>query len=150
MHVLVIGGTGFIGYHIVQQLLAKGHEITVLSRNPDKAKKLFSEHVHYYQGDLNFFRDIDFSRLFADIDVLIYAAGVDERETPKGDPYAFFYHENVTTCVNLLDKARDHGVKKSIVLGSIFSYIDELHPELELYVHHPLPHSAKATITGTG
>lgn len=137
MHVLVIGGTGFIGYHIVQQLLDNGHEVTLLSRNPDKARKTFANSVHYHQGDLGFFRDIEFASLFRGIDAVVYAAGVDERETPKGDPYAFFYHENVTTCINMLEKAREHGVKRAIVLGSIFSYIDELHPELELYTHHP-------------
>lgn len=137
MHVLVIGGTGFIGYHIIQQLLAKKHDVSILSRNPEKAKTTFGDTVHYHKGDLGFFRDIDFDSLFAGIDTLVYAAGVDERETPKGDPYAFFYRENVTTCINLLEKARDHGVKKAVVLGSIFSYVHEMHPELELYTHHP-------------
>ncbi len=137
MHVLVIGGTGFIGYHIVEQLLSKQFEVTVLSRNPEKAKRTFGESVHYCKGDLTFFHDINFISLFEGIDVMIYAAGVDERETPKGDPYAFFYKENVTTCVNMLEKSKEHGVKKAIVLGSIFSYVNELHPELELYTHHP-------------
>lgn len=137
MHVLVIGGTGFIGYHIVQQLLAAEHEVTVLSRNPEKARSTFNDKVHYFKGDLTFFHDIDFKHLFKGIDVIIYAAGVDERETPKGDAYAFFYKENVTTCVNMLEKAKENGVKKAIVLGSIFSYINELHPELDLYTHHP-------------
>jgi dihydroflavonol-4-reductase len=137
MHVLVIGGTGFIGYHIVQQLLSRQYEVTVLSRNPEKARKTFGESVHYCKGDLTFFHDIEFGTAFNGIDVMIYAAGVDERETPKGDAYAFFYNENVTTCVNMLEKAREHGIKKAIVLGSIFSYVNELHPELELYTHHP-------------
>jgi nucleoside-diphosphate-sugar epimerase len=137
MHVLVVGGTGFIGYHIVQELLAQHHDVTVLSRNPEKAKKTFGDTVDYQQGDLSFFREISFASIFANVDVLIYAAGVDERQTPKGEPYAFFYQENVTTCVNMLEKAKEFGVKKAIVLGSIFSYINELHPNLELYQHHP-------------
>ena len=41
MHVLVTGGTGFIGTALVQQLLATGHNVTVLSRKPASAQALF-------------------------------------------------------------------------------------------------------------
>ena len=34
MHILITGGTGLIGCQLCQALLAEGHEITVLSRNP--------------------------------------------------------------------------------------------------------------------
>ncbi|HSM98421.1 MAG TPA: TIGR01777 family oxidoreductase, partial [Gallionella sp.] len=35
MHILITGGTGLIGRQICKVLLAEGHELTVLSRNPD-------------------------------------------------------------------------------------------------------------------
>ncbi len=35
--VLVAGGTGFIGSHIVRRLVARGHRVIVLSRNPQAA-----------------------------------------------------------------------------------------------------------------
>ncbi len=35
MHILITGGTGLIGRHLCKALLAEGHELTVLSRNPD-------------------------------------------------------------------------------------------------------------------
>lgn len=40
MYILVTGGTGFIGRHLIPKLKALGHKPIVLSRNPKKAKKL--------------------------------------------------------------------------------------------------------------
>jgi uncharacterized protein len=43
--VLVTGATGFIGQLMVAALLADAHQVTVLSRDPQKAKRLFGERV---------------------------------------------------------------------------------------------------------
>src|SRR5947209_5125046 len=49
MHVLVIGGTRFVGYYLVWRLLAAGHRVTIFSRgilpNP------FGARVEHLQGD---------------------------------------------------------------------------------------------------
>ena len=36
MHVLMTGGTGVIGQELTKSLLADGHEVTILTRNPDR------------------------------------------------------------------------------------------------------------------
>jgi len=40
MHILITGGTGFIGQRLCRALLAKGHTVCVYSRNPDSVKTL--------------------------------------------------------------------------------------------------------------
>lgn len=45
MRILITGGTGFIGCHLVNPLLNAGHQITVLSRNPNKVQQLFGGQV---------------------------------------------------------------------------------------------------------
>jgi nucleoside-diphosphate-sugar epimerase len=51
MKVLLIGGTGFIGRHVVEQLAASGHEIVVLHRG--KSKERIPNHVQRIIGDAN-------------------------------------------------------------------------------------------------
>ena len=47
MRVLVLGGTRFLGPFVVDELLARGHEVAVLSRR----EKEFAEPVRLYPGD---------------------------------------------------------------------------------------------------
>lgn len=43
---LVTGGTGFIGSRLVSRLVEAGAEVTVLTRDPDRARRLLGESVH--------------------------------------------------------------------------------------------------------
>jgi nucleoside-diphosphate-sugar epimerase len=52
MRVLVTGGTGFLGLHLVDALLARGHRVRVLGRNPRVCQQLASRGVEVRQADL--------------------------------------------------------------------------------------------------
>ncbi len=45
MHILITGGTGFIGTALCPQLLIDGHQITVLSRHPEKVLRQYGSRV---------------------------------------------------------------------------------------------------------
>lgn len=51
--VLVTGGTGFIGSHIVTRLVAKGHSVSVLSRDPARARNRLPAGVRVLPGDVS-------------------------------------------------------------------------------------------------
>lgn len=53
MNVLVTGGTGYIGKAVVQSLLESGHNLTLLCRDLDKAKKYFTnENIKFILFDI--------------------------------------------------------------------------------------------------
>jgi len=45
MNILITGGTGFIGTALTKSLIRKGHQLTVLSRDPDKVTTIFGAGV---------------------------------------------------------------------------------------------------------
>lgn len=53
MSVLVTGGTGFVGGHLIDVLLERGDEVTALVRSPTKAKHLEQRGVRLVLGDLH-------------------------------------------------------------------------------------------------
>lgn len=50
MHILITGGTGLIGRQLCKTLLAEGHELTVLSRNPASVPAKCGAGVHAMAG----------------------------------------------------------------------------------------------------
>ena len=52
MKYFVTGATGFIGGEVVRQLQARGHQVTALVRNPEKAEALSRAGVRLHKGDV--------------------------------------------------------------------------------------------------
>jgi uncharacterized protein len=44
-HILVTGATGFVGKNLIESLLASHHQVTIISRSPEKAAALFKGKV---------------------------------------------------------------------------------------------------------
>ena len=64
MHILMTGGTGFIGTALTSELIAAGHEVTVLTRQALET-----------QGALSYVRDLEEIDNAAEIDAVINLAG---------------------------------------------------------------------------
>lgn len=78
LHILLTGGTGLIGRHLCQLLLAQGYRITVLTRDVNKAAQLF-------QGNIHFIHSLDDIQHNEKIDVIVNLSGepISQRWTPS-------------------------------------------------------------------
>lgn len=135
--VLLIGGTGFLGYYATRELLKLGNQVTILALPPLPAEGLFPPEIKIQLADLNSLEDAQVITLLSGQDAVVYAAGADDRVIPRAPAYPFFYKHNVEATRRLITLARQAGVKKAVVLGSYFSYFAREWPELQLSRHHP-------------
>jgi hypothetical protein len=75
MHILITGGTGFIGSALCQQLLIDGHQLTLLSRRPEKVLRHYGSRVRVIRA-LTEFRAED------PLDAVINLAGENITDRP--------------------------------------------------------------------
>ncbi len=139
MKILVTGGAGFIGSHLVDHYLSLGHDVVVVD-NLHKGRK---EQVHpaarFYQADITDFQHL--SEIFSreQPQIVNHHAALAEVTASVRDP-ASTYNTNLLGTTNVLAAARDAGVKKFLFAstgGAIYGAPKELPPS-ELTPAHPL------------
>jgi UDP-glucose 4-epimerase len=134
MRVLVTGGAGFIGSHICDRLLAKGHDVAVVDNLSTGRREHVPEEALFFHTDIQDASLQDTFGVFAPQVVCHLAAHIDVRHSVF-DPVADA-RVNVLGTLNLLECCRRAGVAKVIYSGTggaMFgepSYlpVDEHHP----------------------
>jgi UDP-glucose 4-epimerase len=142
IRILVTGGAGFIGSHIIERLLGDGHEVACLDNfDPYYDPEIKKGNVRPFLKNKNFtlevgdIRDRDtLTRLVEDTDYVFHEAAQAGVRISVDDPMK--PHEvNATGTLNLLEAARDSSVEKIINASSSSVYgtveylpFDESHP----------------------
>ncbi|MCB1766839.1 MAG: UDP-glucose 4-epimerase, partial [Candidatus Competibacteraceae bacterium] len=135
MHVLVVGGAGYIGSHMVKLLVQRGFEVTVLDNLSTGHRNAVAKGVRFVLGDL-FERDIldEVCRETCFDGVMHFASYIQVGESVR-DP-AKYYRNNVFKTQNLLDVLVARRVNNFIFssTAAIFGEpvrtpIDEEHPK---------------------
>jgi nucleoside-diphosphate-sugar epimerase len=125
---LVTGGAGFIGSHIVDELLRRGETVRVLD-NLATGKRENLEHclerIDFIEGDI---RDLETCRrACAEVDFVLHQAALGSVPRSIADPLTS-HDVNVTGTLKMLVAGRDAGVKRFVYAASSSTYGD--HPEL--------------------
>lgn len=133
--VLVIGGQGFIGFHLIHTLKQRNYEVVIASRKLQNDAEFYGFPVIHF--DLANFSDDAILSVLRDFQVVVFGGGADDRTMPKEDPKAFFYRENVVPCVKLATLGKQVQLEKLIILGSYFTYFNRMKPEWKMAERHP-------------
>ena len=74
MKVLITGATGFVGTHMVNALVRRGHDVAVLARHPDRARNRYNRPVEWCRGDV--LDPPSLARAFTGRDAVIHLVGI--------------------------------------------------------------------------
>jgi UDP-glucose 4-epimerase len=126
MKYLVTGGAGFIGSHIVEELLDRDHEVIVLDNLHTGSIKNIEpffqkKSVSFIEGSIT---DLKLLKgLFNDIDGIFHEAAIPSVPRSLKNPLVT-NENNVTGTLNVLLAARDTGIKRVIFASSSSVYGD--------------------------
>ena len=133
--VLVTGGAGFIGSHLVEALLERGHKVRVLDNfSTGKRNNLRSvrNDIEILAGDCA--DPATAARATRGIEVVYHEAAVPSVALSVAEPLAS-HHANATATMSMLVAARDAGVERFMYAGSSSVYGDRK----ERFKHEGLP-----------
>ncbi|MCR4439762.1 MAG: NAD-dependent epimerase/dehydratase family protein [bacterium] len=134
MRILVTGGAGFIGSHVVDAYIAEGHEVTVVDNLSTGRRENINPKARFWQVDI---REAQLGAVFAEghFDLVNHHAAQMDVRRSVDDPI-YDAQVNVLGTINLLQSCKRHGVRAFIFAstgGAVYGEqqtfpADEEHP----------------------
>lgn len=134
---LILGGTGFLGYYTALLALKKGYEVGSISLNDVSLDGWYPKEIKTQFTDLFETSEDDLVKMMEGYDYMVYSVGPDDRETPQAPAYDYFHRRLVVECAKCFRAAERAGIKKAICFNSYFAYFARRNPELKLAEKHP-------------
>ena len=141
MKTLVTGGAGFIGSHLVEHLLDKGHEVVVIDnfstgRRSNIEHLARSKQLKIVEADISNFENI--KKYFQQVDWVFHIAGLADIVPSIQNPMEY-HRSNVDGTLCVLEASRLSGVKRFIYAASASCYgIPDIYPTPETASIRPM------------
>src|SRR5450631_1398908 len=138
MRILVLGGSGFLGSHIVDKFLAEKHDVTVYDLYPERFRRSPSG-IKFFTGDFGNVGALG-ELIATGFDAVIHCVSTTTPKSSNESP-EFDIQSNVIGTLNLLDICVRHTVGKLVFLssgGTVYGDIGELEMVDETHSVRPM------------
>ncbi|WP_096190291.1 SDR family NAD(P)-dependent oxidoreductase [Evansella halocellulosilytica] len=121
--VIVTGGAGFIGSHVVDLLIERGKDVIVIDNMSSGKIENIEQHksIHLYEYDINDDRLKDVFADHIDVEGLIHLAA-QSKVTPSVEDPNYDAKININGTIHLLELCRKHGVQNVVYASSAAVY----------------------------
>ena len=133
MNILIVGGAGYIGSHVTQEFLERGHRVTVYDNLSSGLRENLLQGAAFAYGDI-----LDYSSLVQTMrdgfDALVHLAAFKAAGESMLQPEKYS-RNNIIGTIHILNAASETGIKNIVFSSSAAVYgepeylpIDERHP----------------------
>lgn len=148
MKILVTGGTGFIGSFVVEELIRKGHLVSIIAHGRQLPTYLthISDKINYFQGDFGEPDILD--KALEGCEAVIHLAWATVPKQTKGAT-AFEFASNFNSSIALIEKSIDFNIKKFLFIssgGTVYG-IPETVPISEMHPLNPISNYGLSKLT---
>ena len=147
MKILVTGGTGFIGSHLVERLRRKGHEVRCVAKDRLNVQALESIGCSVVLADLN--NGVSWEPLLNDVEYVYHLAGVTRCRSPHE-----YYEGNFQATKHFVDVCSTlcSSLKRFVYVSSLTAVGPSLNgsPVDESTPYHPVSHYGKSKMLAEG
>jgi UDP-glucose 4-epimerase len=138
MRILVLGGSGFLGSHIVDRFLAEKHEVVVYDLYPERFRRSPAK-IKFVTGDFGNVGALD-ELIATGFDAVIHCVSTTTPKSSNESP-EFDIQSNVIGTLYLLDICVRHKVGKLVFLssgGTVYGDIGDLEMVSEMHAVRPM------------
>ena len=139
MEYLVFGGSGYLGSHLVDQLISENHEVVIFDNHSGKVRTHFTPVSRFINGDISKLGDFGKLDEFGPFDGVFHLAAKKSVPESVANPDKYF-DVNEKGTVNVIEYCIRRGIRNFIFTSSaaVYGEVTESSPIDENYFVNPI------------